>query len=62
MPTVPASLEGVLDKLEEDHEYLLAGDVFTPDLIDTWVDMKRADISAIRQRPHPHEFEMYFDI
>jgi glutamine synthetase len=62
VPTVPASLEGVLDKLEEDHEYLLAGDVFTPDLIDTWVDMKRADISAIRQRPHPHEFEMYFDM
>ena len=62
VPTVPPSLEGVLDKLEEDNDYLLAGDVFTPDLIETWIDMKRADISAIRQRPHPHEFEMYFDM
>ena len=62
VPTVPPSLEGVLDKLEADHDYLLAGDVFTPDLIDTWIDMKRADISAIRQRPHPHEFEMYYDM
>ncbi|MFT3862061.1 type I glutamate--ammonia ligase [Micropruina sp.] len=62
VPTVPPSLEGVLDKLEADHDYLLAGDVFTSDLIETWVDMKRADISAIRQRPHPHEFEMYYDM
>ncbi|MBK8447558.1 MAG: type I glutamate--ammonia ligase [Micropruina sp.] len=62
VPTVPPSLEGVLDKLEADHDYLLAGDVFTPDLIDTWIDMKRADITAIRQRPHPHEFEMYYDL
>ncbi len=62
VPTVPASLDAVLDKLETDHEYLLAGDVFTPDLIDTWIEMKRADIDAIRLRPHPHEFEMYFDM
>jgi glutamine synthetase len=62
VPTVPPSLEGVLDRLESDHDYLLAGDVFTPDLIETWIDMKRADVSAIRQRPHPHEFEMYFDM
>jgi glutamine synthetase len=49
VPTVPPSLEGVLDRLESDHDYLLAGDVFTPDLIETWIDMKRADVSAIRQ-------------
>ena len=52
----------MLDALEADHEYLLAGDVFTPDLIETWIDMKRADIDAIRLRPHPHEFEMYYDM
>jgi len=62
VPTVPASLDAVLDKLEADHEYLLAGDVFTSDLIETWIEMKRADIDAIRLRPHPHEFEMYFDM
>ena len=60
--TVPASLDAVLNKLESDHEFLLAGDVFTSDLIESWIDLKRADIDAIRLRPHPHEFEMYYDI
>jgi glutamine synthetase len=60
--TVPGSLDAVLTALEADHEYLLAGDVFTPDLIETWIEMKRADIDAIRLRPHPHEFEMYYDM
>ena len=62
VPTVPGSLDAVLDALQEDHDYLLAGDVFTPDLIDTWIEMKRSDIDAIRLRPHPHEFEMYYDL
>jgi len=62
VPTVPASLDAVLDRLESDHEYLLAGDVFTPDIIATWIDMKRGDIDALRQRPHPHEYELYFDL
>jgi glutamine synthetase len=62
VPTVPGSLDAVLDALQEDHDYLLAGDVFTPDLIETWIEMKRADIDAIRLRPHPHEFEMYYDM
>ena len=61
VPTVPASLDAVLDELEKDHEYLLAGGVFTSDLIETWIEMKREDINAIRVRPHPHEFEMYYD-
>jgi glutamine synthetase len=61
IPTVPASLDAVLDELEKDHDYLLAGGVFTSDLIETWIEMKRADIDAIRMRPHPHEFEMYYD-
>ena len=59
---VPGTLDAVLDCLEADHEYLLAGDVFTPDLVETWVSMKRADLDAIRLRPHPHEFEMYYDL
>ena len=59
---VPASLDAALDALEADHEYLLAGDVFTADLIENWIAMKREDITAIRMRPHPHEFEMYFDL
>ncbi|WP_203568268.1 type I glutamate--ammonia ligase [Aestuariimicrobium ganziense] len=59
---VPASLGEVLDALEADHEFLLAGDVFTPDLIETWIELKRAEIDAIRLRPHPHEFELYYAI
>ncbi|MFZ5871137.1 MAG: type I glutamate--ammonia ligase [Actinomycetota bacterium] len=60
---VPGSLPEVLDALEEDHEYLLEGGVFTPDLIETWVDWKRAnEVDPIRLRPHPHEFELYYDI
>ena len=61
--TVPASLGEALDALEADHEYLTQGNVFTPDLIETWVDYKRSnEIDPIRLRPHPHEFELYYDI
>ena len=60
---VPGSLPEVLDALEADHDYLIEGDVFTPDLIQTWVDWKRAnEVDPIRLRPHPHEFELYYDI
>ena len=53
----------MLDALEADHDYLLAGDVFTADLIETWIEMKREPTSTpIRLRPHPHEFEMYYDM
>ncbi len=63
IPQVPASLEGVLTALEEDNAFLTEGNVFTPDLIETWVDYKRTnEIDPIRLRPHPHEFEMYYDI
>ena len=59
---VPGSLEQVLEALEADHEYLLEGGVFTPDLIETWLDLKRSnEIDQVRLRPHPHEFELYFD-
>ena len=55
--------EEVLTGLEKDHDYLLAGGVFTQDLIDTWIDYKRsAEISPIALRPTPHEFALYFDV
>jgi glutamine synthetase len=60
---LPGSLEEVLDALEVDHAFLLKGDVFTPDLITTWIDYKRKnEVDAIRLRPHPWEFALYFDI
>ncbi|MFX0537334.1 type I glutamate--ammonia ligase [Ornithinimicrobium sp. Y1847] len=60
---LPTSLPDVLDALEDDHDYLTEGDVFTEDLLAAWVDYKRAnEVDPIRLRPHPHEFEMYFDI
>ena len=62
IPQVPGSLEAVLNALEADHEYLLAGDVFTPDLIETWLGYKREnEVDPVRLRPHPHEFSLYFD-
>jgi len=60
---VPDSLPAVLGALEADHDYLLEGDVFTTDLVETWVDWKRTnEVDPIRLRPHPHEFELYYDI
>ena len=59
----PGSLAEVLDALEADHEFLLKGDVFTKDVIETWLDYKRVkEVDAIRLRPHPWEFALYFDI
>ena len=63
VPQVPGSLDEALSALEADHEYLLAGGVFTPDVIETWLEYKRAnEIDAVRLRPHPYEFYMYYDI
>ena len=59
---VPGSLEAVLDALEADHDFLLKGDVFTPDLIETWLAYKRTrEVDPMRLRPHPYEFYLYFD-
>ncbi|GIG60501.1 glutamine synthetase [Longispora fulva] len=59
---VPGSLEEVLEALEADHDYLLEGGVFTPDLIETWIEYKKAnEIDPVRLRPTPHEFAMYYD-
>ena len=63
IPQVPDSLGKVLDKLETDHAFLTEGDVFTPDLIEEWIDYKRTnEIDPLRFRPHPHEFELYYDV
>ncbi|MEM8677861.1 MAG: type I glutamate--ammonia ligase [Planctomycetota bacterium] len=63
IPTTPASLSEALDALERDHQFLLRGDVFTPDVIQTWISYKRQnEVDAIRLRPHPYEFCLYYDI
>ncbi|HZQ10209.1 MAG TPA: type I glutamate--ammonia ligase [Anaerolineae bacterium] len=59
---VPGSLSETLKALEDDHQFLLKGDVFTQDLIDTYIAMKRAkDVDPVRLRPHPYEFFLYYD-
>jgi len=59
---VPGSLSESLDALEKDHAFLLEGDVFTPDVIDTWISMKRTkDVAPVSLRPHPYEFFLYYD-
>lgn len=63
VPQVPGSLEEALRALEEDQAFLRKGDVFTRDLIDTWIDYKRKrEIDPVRLRPHPWEFHLYFDV
>ncbi|MFC1563247.1 type I glutamate--ammonia ligase, partial [candidate division KSB1 bacterium] len=61
--STPSSLEEVLDALEKDHDFLLKGDVFTSDVIETWINYKREkEVGGLRLRPHPYEFALYFDI
>ena len=63
IPQVPGSLGEVLDNLEKDHAFLTQGGVFAQDLIDTWIAFKRKEeVDYVRLRPHPAEFELYFDI
>lgn len=63
VPKTPASLAAALDALEADHEFLLRGDVFTEDVINTWIAYKREnEVDAINLRPHPYEFCLYYDI
>lgn len=63
VPTMPGSLDEALRELEADHEFLLQGDVFSRDLVESYVAYKReADVDALRLRPHPHEFELYYDV
>src|ERR1051326_8769726 len=63
VPSMPGSLEDALVALEKDHAFLLKGDVFTEELLSTYIDYKRAkEVDAIRLRPHPYEFALYYDI
>ena len=63
IPNVPRSLEEALRALEEDHDFLLDGGVFTSDVLDVWQEYKRvAEIDPVRLRPHPWEFYLYFDV
>lgn len=62
VPTTPGSLEDALQALEDDYEFLLKGDVFTQDAIDTWLEYKREnEVDQLRLRPHPYEFYLYYD-
>ena len=63
MQKTPASLEEALNALEANHDFLLKGDVFTEDVITTWISYKRKrEVDAIRLRPHPYEFCLYYDV
>jgi len=62
VPHVPGSLGEALEALRKDYEFLLRGDVFTPDVIDTWIEYKTsAELDPVRLRPHPQEFALYYD-
>src|SRR5205085_12295497 len=60
--SVPGSLAETLKALEDDHEFLLEGGVFTDDLVETWIDYKQTkEVEAVALRPHPWEFFLYHD-
>jgi glutamine synthetase len=62
-PLTPGSLADSLRALQQDHDFLLRGDVFTPELIESWIAAKiEGELDPVRLRPHPHEFAMYFDV
>ncbi len=62
IPQLPGSLEEALNELEKDYEFLLKGGVFTEEVLQLWIETKRAEIDELRFTPHPKEFELYFDI
>ncbi len=63
VPSMPGSLESALDALARDYQFLLKGDVFTEEMLNTYIDYKREkEVNAMRLRPHPYEFQMYYDI
>jgi glutamine synthetase len=63
VPSMPGSLESALDALERDPSFLLKGDVFTEEMLRTYIEYKREkEVEAVRLRPHPYEFSLYYDI
>ncbi|MFP4028625.1 MAG: type I glutamate--ammonia ligase [Candidatus Brocadiia bacterium] len=63
VPSTPGSLEEALEELERDHEFLLQGDVFTQDVVNTWISWKwENEVIPVKSRPHPYEFDLYFDL
>jgi glutamine synthetase len=63
VPKAPGSLEESLAALAKDHDFLLRGDVFTSDVVKTWIDYKtKNEVQAMQLRPHPYEFCLYYDI
>jgi glutamine synthetase len=63
VPSLPGSLDESLRALEDDHKFLLKGDVFSEEFIDLWIEYKRKnEIDPVRMRPHPFEFQLYYDI
>lgn len=63
LPGLPLSLEEALQALEVDHDFLMRGDVFTEDVLSTWIrDKREQEVNAIRTRPHPFEFHLYYDV
>jgi glutamine synthetase len=62
LPQVPGSLREALMALANDHDYLLAGDVFNTSLIETYIEYKiKEEVDAVNLRPHPYEFNLYYD-
>ena len=59
---LPTSLDQALDALERDHEFLLEGSVFSPEMLHRWVKRKRSEERSVRDRPHPYEIELYYDL
>ena len=63
VPSLPGSLEEALSALEKDRDFLLKGDVFSEELVETWIDYKmKNEVQAVGTRPHPYEFALYYDI
>jgi glutamine synthetase len=62
LKSVPASLQEALQALKKDHEYLLRGGVFSPELIHSWIDIKTKEVEAVNNRPHPYEMNLYYNM